>query len=53
MYIVLIGYERHSAWNTKKEAIKQKAVLEDHGWGRNIFIIFDETVSCKNGHYYV
>lgn len=44
--------ERHSAWNTFKEANYQKAVLRENGY-RLAEIEFDETVKTDNGHYYV
>ena len=57
MWIVKINdYQRHSAWNSKKEAIKQFEVLVDYGYLKGEsedFIEFDETVNCENGHYYV
>ena len=63
MWIVKFGNrERHSAWNSKREALHQAETLEQHGCIRpdrrlkrtlNDFVEFDATVSCKNGHYYV
>jgi len=57
MWIVKINdYQRHSAWNSKKEAIKQFEVLKNYGYLKGNwedFIEFDETVNCENGHYYV
>ena len=65
MWIVIFGNKtRHSAWNSKQEAIQQAKVLEAVGyirgnqgkddlWLLSDFVIFDETVQCRNGHYYV
>jgi hypothetical protein len=63
MWIVkLSDNTRHSAWNSKREALHQAEVLEQHGyikverwWGGTLadFIEYDETVTCENGHYYV
>lgn len=55
---------RHSAWNSRSEAIKQAKGLQDDGliklWDikygvRTIedFVEEDFTVECENGHYYV
>ena len=52
MNIVKINGKKHSAWNTRAEADKQKAVLRDVGY-RHISSEYDETVQCENGHYYV
>ena len=63
MWIVKLGDNtRHSAWNTKKEALHQAEVLENYGYirpdrrqsnGLADFLERDDTVSCENGHYYV
>ena len=62
MYLVILpGGRRHSAWNTRKEAVHQKEVLKAHGYrpqdidGRyeDLTVEFDPTVVCENGHYYV
>jgi len=63
MWVVKFGDgKRHSAWTTKKEAIKQANVLDDKGYIKvdykrgvliDDFIEFDSTVECENGHYYV
>ena len=63
MWIVKFGdNRRHSAWNSKQEALHQAEVLEQHGYIKPYrrharafanFIEYDETVSCENGHYYV
>ena len=62
MWIVKLGKNaRHSAWNSKAEALHQAKVLKDHGiikpHGRQTlrkdYIEFDETCQCENGHYYV
>lgn len=53
---------RHSAWSSKDEALHQAAVMEkyglispDHHGGDGLlaFVENDDTVECKNGHYYV
>ena len=63
MWIVKLGDNtRHSAWNSKKEALHQAEVLEQHGYiqpdryrsGKiEDFVEYDDTVQCENGHYYV
>ena len=57
MWIVLLGDDtRHSAWSSKSEALHQAEVLYENGYiGSNTrdFVIYDRTVQCKNGHYYV
>ena len=52
--------QRHSAWNTKKEALHQAETLIYKGISGNRhridpvdLISYDETVCCENGHYYV
>lgn len=62
MWIVKLGDNtRHSAWNSKKEAIAQADVLRDYGYimpdprDQTLadFVEYDCTVQCENGHYYV
>lgn len=54
MFIVWNGKERHSAWETKSEAMEQVRVLIEYGYREGkLFIKYDETVRCENGHYYV
>jgi len=61
MWIVILGDNtRHSAWDSKQEAIKQVKVLQDYGYIKptkespiKSFIEYDKTVDCENGHYYV
>jgi len=61
MWIVTLGDNtRHSAWNSKKEALHQAEVLQDHGYiqidrwnSLNDFVTHDDTTHCDNGHYYV
>lgn len=54
MFIVWNGNEKHSAWYSKKEAQEQVETLIRYGYreGR-LYIKFDETVQCENGHYYI
>lgn len=51
MYLVKIEGEKHSAWNTKKEAINQIRVLKDCGY-KSLSYDFDSTIDTENGHYY-
>ena len=55
---------KHSAWDTKREALQQVKILEQNGYIRlhrrdgnngtlNDFVEYDATVSCENGHYYI
>jgi len=58
MWIVIFGDKtRHSAWNSRKEAIEQVKVLADNRIIKPIvlsdFVYYDDTVTCENGHYYV
>lgn len=61
MWIVKFGDNtRHSAWSSKKSAIKQVNVLIDKGYIRlerrvivDDFIEYDSTVTCEDGHYYI
>ena len=45
-------YQRHSAWDTRAEALKQQQVLEDRGYTA-VQVDRDLTVQTANGHYYV
>lgn len=59
MWIVLLDDNtRHSAWLSRRSAVHQFEVVQDHGMasrsstaGDNV--VFDATVSCEDGHYYV
>jgi len=57
MWIVKLGdNSRHSAWDSKKEALQQAKVLKNYGCIKGDlgnFVEYDDTVSCENGHYYV
>lgn len=51
---------RHSAWNSRRLALKQAKVLESYGYcvkrgkfGVRDAVSYDATVSCENGHYLV
>jgi hypothetical protein len=53
MYVVYRNYnEKHSAWDTKKEAEKQVEVLRNYGY-ENCSWVQVEGLQIKNGHYYV
>jgi hypothetical protein len=57
MFIVYIGKEKHSAWNTEGEARHQIRILRDHGYENkgkdNLWIDFIEGATYPNGHYFV
>lgn len=52
MYIVKINDEKHSAWETKSEAIYQIKVLKDYGY-KGMTLEFDATIEVENGRYFV
>lgn len=52
MFIVYINNEKHSIWNTKNEALRQKAVLKENGY-KKLSIDKIETNNYENGHYFV
>ena len=57
MYIVMTNGglrkgKKHSAWRSMEEAKKQLQVLKDYGY-KQLHIVYDETVNCENGYYYV
>lgn len=49
---IFVILERHSAWDTRGEANRQKRVLEDNGY-KDVRVVRDDTVNTDNGHYYV
>ena len=54
MYIVYIGKQKHSVWNTRKEANHQAKVLAEHGYKEGaIWIDFVEGANYANGQYFV
>ena len=53
MYIVrLESGKKHSAWNTKSEALKQIAVLKNYGY-RYPNYVFISGADYSNGQYFV
>lgn len=53
MYIVrLENNEKHSAWNTKQEALKQIDVLKNYGY-RYPYYEYISGADYPNGHYFV
>lgn len=49
--IVFVDGDKHSAWHSKEEAIKQMVVLVKNGY-RNCYYDFIDH-NYKNGHYFV
>lgn len=53
MYVVYSDGDKHSAWNSEKEANHQIDVLSDKGY-KNLDYIEEEVEDwIENGHYYV
>ncbi len=52
MWIVYIGGDKHSAWETIREAKNQKRVLIDYGY-KDISFEYDKKADYPNGYYFV
>ena len=51
--VVFRNNKRHSAWTSALGARNQIRVLKDYGYRIKTHPVYDSTLSCEDGHYYV